>query len=85
MRQSIYMVFDDKVKGFSMPFASASDAAAVRTFGDAVKQEGSLLSRHPEDFSLCRICDFDDGTGLVNALPKGPEMVCAGRSLVKEA
>lgn len=84
MRQGLYCVYDGKMLLYSMPFFSPSDAAAVRTFSDAVKQEGSLLSRHPEDFVLMRLCDVEDSTGCVTA-PATPVDVVQGRSFVKEA
>lgn len=84
MRLGIYMVFDAKVKVFSMPFSSQSDAAAVRTFTDALKQGDSLMSRHPEDFSLCRVCDIDEQLGVVSVLDPSPVEVYHGRNFVKE-
>lgn len=84
MRVGLYMVFDGKVQGYSMPFASQSDQAAVRTFTDALKQGDSLMSRHPEDFSLVRLADFDDVTGMVTPVQPGPLEVFHGRNLKKE-
>lgn len=85
MRNGLYMVFDAKVKLFSMVFSSQSDAAAVRTFQDALKQGDSLMSRHPEDFSLCRVADYDESSGIVSVVSPGPIEVFHGRNLKKEA
>jgi len=83
MRQGLYMVFDSKVVGYSMPFMSPSDAAASRTFGDACRREGTLMFEHPEDFVLMRVADIDDATGAV-AVPVTPVEICQGRHVVKK-
>jgi len=85
MRQGLYVVFDAKVGLYSMPFFAVSDPGAGRTFGDALKQEGSLLNKHPEDFSLIRLADVDDTTGQLTT-PVSPVEVVNGRNLkAKEA
>jgi len=82
VRQGIYMVYDSKVMGFSMPFMAASDAAAARTFGDAVNREGTVMHEHPEDFVLMRVADVDDSTGQVS-VPMTPQEIAQGRALTK--
>lgn len=84
MRQGLYVVFDSKVGVYQMPFFSQADAAAARTFADAVKQGDSLMSRHPEDFVLIRIGDVEDSTGVVTT-PVTPVEVFRGRDVSKEA
>jgi len=80
MRQGLYVIFDSKVGLYSMPFFAVSDQGAARTFGDACKQEGTLISKHPEDFSLIRLADVDDSTGQVNT-PVTPVEIVSGRNL----
>lgn len=80
MRQGLYVVFDSKVGLYSMPFFSVSDQAAARTFGDALKAGDSLMTRHPEDFSLIRLADVEDSTGQVTT-PVSPVEIVNGRNL----
>ncbi|MCD8566431.1 MAG: hypothetical protein LRY36_00605 [Alphaproteobacteria bacterium] len=37
----------------------------MRSFGDAVNDGNSVISQHPEDFTLFEIGDFDPRTGLI--------------------
>jgi hypothetical protein len=80
----LYCVYDAKVQLYSMPFFSQSDAAAARSFKDALNHEGSLLQKHPEDFALFRVCDVEDSDGTIS-VPPVPALVFQGRSLVKES
>jgi len=82
MRQGLYMVYDTKVCGYSMPFMSQSDAAAARSFADGVNREGTLMHEHPEDFVLIRVADVDDSTGAVT-VPVTPKEITQGRLVVK--
>ena len=63
MIQKVFGVRDTKALAFLQPFFSASTGAAVRAFGDAVNEGNSPLSKHPEDYLLYEIGDFDDQTG----------------------
>jgi len=80
MRQGLYCVYDSKVGLYAMPFFSVSDAAAARTFSDAVAQEGTLMGKHPEDFSLIRLADVEDSTGAVTS-PVTPVEIINGRNV----
>jgi len=63
--QRIYTIYDSKVAAFLRPFFCRSDAEAIRAFTDTVTDPGSLLNKHPEDFSLFVVGDFDEETGRV--------------------
>lgn len=84
MRQGLFVVYDAKVGHYSMPFFSPSDAAAARTFSDAVMQADTLMNKHPEDFVLLRIADVEDSTGAVST-PVTPVEIIKGREVAKEA
>lgn len=77
MRQFLYLVYDAKVQTYAMPYFAQTDAAAQRSFADAVNQDGTMISRHPEDFSLVVVGSVDDGTGLVSP-SQMPTVVCTG-------
>jgi len=81
MKQGLYCVYDAKVGVYSMPMFAQTDAQAIRTFRDAIKQEGSLLNRHPEDFSFVRLATVMDETGEVEA-PVTPIRVDDGNQAV---
>lgn len=77
MKQGLYCVYDAKVGTYSMPFFAQTDAQAIRTFRDGIAQEGSLLNRHPEDFSCVRLATVMDETGAVD-VPVTPQRIDDG-------
>ena len=67
MMLKIYSVMDVKASAFMSPFFTAHDGQAVRSFGDACNDEKSMFARHPEDFALYRLGEFDDVAGKLKA------------------
>lgn len=83
MIQKVFALRDCKVSAFLQPFFSRSVPDAIRGFEDAVNDpKVSTLTKHPEDFLLYELADFDDSSGeFVCCVPiKG---LGCGRDLVK--
>jgi len=59
------------------------DAVALRTFGDLVRQDGSIFQKHPEDFELITLGEFDTDTGIIE--PWAAPAVLATAAQVLEA
>lgn len=59
-----YSLYDNKALVYSPPFYAATDAAAVRMVGDTVADPQTSLSRHPSDYVLYLVGEFDDQKGL---------------------
>lgn len=74
MITKLYSVFDFKTAVFGRPFTDQSDNSAIRNFADAVNDSSNpnnLWHKHPEDFSLFLVGDFDDENGeLIPIHPK---------------
>lgn len=70
----VYSVFDSKAALFGRPFYDQQDASAIRNFADAVNDgsnPSNMWNKHPEDFSLFLIGEFDDESGkLIPCLPQ---------------
>ena len=68
MKTNLYAVYDRTAQYFGAPFQSQNDESAVRmiknTFSDP-QSANSQYVKNPEDFSLYRICEFDDSVGSV--------------------
>lgn len=43
------------------------DAVAIRTFGDLCRQEGSIFAKHPQDYELISLGEFDTESGIIEA------------------
>jgi len=63
MITKIFSMYDSKVEAYNKPFHQTTKGEALRTFIDAVNDERSPMSKHPEDYSLFQIGEFDDQTG----------------------
>ena len=63
MLMKIFSIFDDKTKVYSKPFYDLTIGAAIRNFADASNDPNTHLSKHPGDFSLFLLGEFDDETG----------------------
>ena len=64
-RLRICSVHDVKAEAWTTPMFFQSNAQAVRSFGDAVKDKSSDFGKHPEDYHLYAIGVFDQDEGVV--------------------
>lgn len=72
MKLRVYSVFDAKAAVFDRPFYEQSDGSAVRAFSDAVNDSRmtvnnvpNMFFKHPEDYSLFCLGEFDSDTGVL--------------------
>lgn len=61
----VFSVFDSKGEVWGMPQFQMNAAVALRSFADAVMATNgeSMLSQHPEDFTLFEIGNWDERLG----------------------
>lgn len=76
MKMGVYAMRDN-LSGFMAPTVEVNDAVAMRNFEHAVLSGDSLLSSHPEDYSLCCIGTYDTETGYLDALVPPTTVVSA--------
>lgn len=77
MITGMYAVRDAKANAFLSPNFFPSRGIAMREFGDAMVSEKSFMFKHPEDFSLWYLGEFNDQSGNVKTQP-APELICNG-------
>lgn len=65
MITKMFSVFDSKAGVFATPFFMPTKGMAIRSFMDVSNDESTMLCKHPEDFSLFVIGEFDDEKGVV--------------------
>ena len=65
--QKLFTLYDIKSETYTAPTVNPTRAQAIRSFGDAVnnKNQPSVLTDHPEDFTLFEIGEFDIRTGQI--------------------
>lgn len=65
MKTQAYSIYDRKALVYHLPFYALNDAVAVRTLSDVVADPQSMFSRHPNDYVLYQVGEFDDGNGTL--------------------
>lgn len=78
----VFTIFDDKAQYFNTPFFTTNQNIAIRDFSDIINSSGTVAGRHPEDFRLYSLGDFDDETGKFTQLDI-PLLICTGTQLIK--
>lgn len=73
----VFSVYDDKAQCYQTVHPMTHKGAALRSFGDAVLDKNTQLSRHPSDYKLYLIGTFDDSSGLLNPV-NPPELIGCG-------
>jgi len=65
MLLNMYSIYDSKSKVYSKPFYCLNQDIALRSIVDLLTNGDSDPRRHPEDFHLYYIGEFDDSTGVI--------------------
>lgn len=74
MNLKIFAILDTKANIFNQPFFMRSTGEAVRAFADLTNDPQSMLFKHPDDFRLFHIGEYDQELAQFNTLPK-PEPI----------
>lgn len=81
MKVHVFSILDEKSLVFSQPFFMQSKGAAVRAFSDLVQDKSTSIAKHPADYRLYVIGEFDDVSGALQSLPQ-PEFLYTGADFV---
>lgn len=60
-----FSIYDSKAEAFLSPFFSHTAGLALRNFEEAANTEGHAFKKHPGDYSLFELGEFDDVTGQI--------------------
>lgn len=82
MLKTICSIHDTKAQVWITPMFFQSAAQAVRSFGDVVNERGTEFNKHPEDYILFKLGEFDERTGEL--VPVAPESLAVGINLKVE-
>lgn len=64
-----FSVLDGAVGAYMAPFFMRSVGEAERWFTDAANDQTSSICKHPEDFELFQVGEFDDSGQLTGITP----------------
>lgn len=78
---NICSVFDKAAQAYGRPIFVPAVGSASRSFSDEVNRvdPSNEMNRHPQDFSLFILGQFDDSTGVIT--PQVPSLVVDGLSV----
>lgn len=68
MTLNVYCIMDIKADGYGTPFFMLRDGMALRAFTDLVNDRNTTVSRHPDDYKLVCIGEYDDVSGRLMPL-----------------
>lgn len=68
MKSTVAAIFDSKVKIFTQPYLFVNKGAALRTWQEAANDPQSPYCKHPEDFTMFIVGEYNDETGILTHL-----------------
>lgn len=68
MKQNVFAVYDSKAEMFNQPMFFKAVPEALRAFEDECNRPESALAKHPDDYTLFQIGEYDVETGLLTPL-----------------
>lgn len=80
MKQNVYSVYDVKAGAYMRPFFTQTEGMATRAFIDEIANADSPLGKHPEDYSLYRVSEFDELEGRFIA--QDPVLILTGNHVI---
>jgi hypothetical protein len=85
MKLNVYSIFDKAAEAFVTPFFMQNDGLAIRAFQDNVNAtDENNISKHPEQFTLYKIAEYDDKTGAIAVDERYPSLLARGIELKTE-
>lgn len=63
MKVKVFTFFDCKVGAYMQPFFAQSPGAALRILLGSIERPDHILAKHPADFTLFELGEFDDQLG----------------------
>nr|QJB20537.1 MAG: nonstructural protein [Microvirus sp.] len=70
MKLKVFSIRDAKVEAFMQPFFSQTTGSGIRLFTDSIEGPQNGFSKHPEDYALFELGEFDQETGLLSPHPQ---------------
>lgn len=69
MKMQVFAVYDSKAEVFGLPLFFTAKGLAVRAFDEQCNNPESQMYKHPGDFTLFHLGEYDQDTGLMVSLP----------------
>jgi len=66
MKHLLFTVYDEKAEMFMSPFFVPTLGLAIRAFADCVNSDDHHFGKHPQDYTLFGLGEFDDSDATFN-------------------
>lgn len=63
MKTKVFAIWDAKAEAFMQPFHMQTLGMALRTWSDTVNDPKTGFNRHPEDYTLFELGEYDEKSG----------------------
>ncbi len=67
MKHQMFVIYDSKARAYMQPWFLTQDGMAQRAFSDCVNADDHNFARHPEDYTLFNIGEFDDNDAIIKS------------------
>lgn len=75
-------IYDSAVEAYMRPFFVPAVGAAMRAFTDEVNNPQGDMFKHPEDYVLFELGEWDDQTGRFVKLLDDPRQLARGKDVL---
>ena len=66
MKMGMYAIRDAAIGVYKPPFVQHNNAHAMRNFGDLANDPNTEINKHPSDYCLVRVGEWDDDQGTLH-------------------
>lgn len=82
MKLFVVAIRDSAAVAFGIPQFCGSRGTALRSFTDACNDPQSAINKHPEDYELYCLGEYDDSSAAFYPLEGGIEMIARAKDLI---
>lgn len=82
MKTRVFSVYDSAAKCYSHPFYVPREEQAIRAFTDATNSPSHEFSKHPADYTLFLLGEFDDADGSYTPHQPAAKAIATGLSVL---
>jgi len=81
MKHFIVAIYDHALDSYLRPFYTPALGAAIRGFQDEINRQDSEMGKHPDDYDLFNLGQWDDSTGKHENLEE-PQQIAIGKQVI---
>lgn len=82
MKHVMVAVKDRAVDAYMKPMFVPHRNAAIRAFTDEVNRKESEMNKHPEDYDMYFLGEWNENTGIMENEPVQPELIARAQDLI---